>query len=140
MEKNIRRKIMILSRKIVASVGNVLSKYDITVAEQPFFMVIQHHKNITQEELTSIVCVDKAATTRALKSLEKKGFLVRVKDKNDRRQNRVCATEKAQNLFKEVNEELIHFNELLTKNISLEEIDIIYKGLEEMEKNISKKS
>lgn len=140
MEKNIRRKIMILSRKIVASVGNVLSKYDITVAEQPFFMVIQHHKNITQEELTSIVCVDKAATTRALKSLEKKGFLVRVKDKNDRRQNRVCATEKAQNLFKEVNEELIRFNELLTKNISLEEIDIIYKGLEEMEKNISKKS
>lgn len=140
MEKNIRRKIMILSRKIVASVGNVLSKYDITVAEQPFFMVIQHHKNITQEELTSIVCVDKAATIRALKSLEKKGFLVRVKDKNDRRQNRVCATEKAQNLFKEVNEELIHFNELLTKNISLEEIDIIYKGLEEMEKNISKKS
>nr|WP_293961241.1 MarR family transcriptional regulator [uncultured Fusobacterium sp.] len=111
-----------------------------TVAEQPFFMVIQHHKNITQEELTSIVCVDKAATTRALKSLEKKGFLVRVKDKNDRRQNRICATEKAQNLFKEVNEELIHFNELLTKNISLEEIDIVYKGLEEMEKNISKKS
>lgn len=33
-------------------------------------MALQNHEGMTQDELTSIVCVDKAATARAVKSLE----------------------------------------------------------------------
>ena len=41
--------------------GRVLSQYNLTVAEQPFLWLYKSW-GITQEELTAIVCVDKAAT------------------------------------------------------------------------------
>lgn len=137
MENSIARMITLLARKSQSYIGSALSKYNITAAEQPFFMAIQHHKGITQEELTALVCVDKAATARAVKSLEKKGFLTREQDEHDRRQNRIYATDMTMQLADAVNKELLRFNELLTQGIIPEDIDVIFLGLQKMEKNFS---
>lgn len=137
MDNSIARMITLLARKSQSYIGSALSKYNITAAEQPFFMAIQHHKGITQEELTAIVCVDKAATTRAVKSLEEKGFLVREQDEHDRRQNRIYATDMTMKLAGAVSKELLQFNELLTQGISPEDIEVIFSGLQKMEKNFS---
>jgi len=80
-------------------------------------MALQNREGITQEELTSIVCVDKAATARAVRSLEEKGYLLRIQDEKDKRQNRVYPTEKAKQIGQEVRTELMKFNKLLTRNI-----------------------
>lgn len=137
MDHSIARMITLLARKSQSYIASALNKYNITAAEQPFFMAIQHHKGITQEELTALVCVDKAATARTVKSLEEKGFLVRVQDKHDRRQNRIYATDTAIQLAGAVRSELLYFNELLTRGITPEEIDIIFAGLQKMEKNFA---
>lgn len=137
MDTSIARMITLLARKSQSYIGSALSKYNITAAEQPFFMAIQHHKGITQEELTALVCVDKAATARAVKSLEEKGFLVRVQDEQDRRQNRIYSTDTAAQLAEDVRSELLRFNELLTQGITPEEIDILFTGLQKMEKNFA---
>lgn len=137
MDNSIARMITLLARKSQSYIGSALSKYNITAAEQPFFMAIQHHKGITQEELTAIVCVDKAATARAVRSLEEKGFLVREQDEHDRRQNRIYATDMTMNLAGAVSKELLQFNELLTQGISPEDIEVIFSGLQKMEKNFS---
>ena len=137
MDKSIARMSTLLARKSQSYIGSALSKYNITAAEQPFFMAIQHHKGITQEELTAIVCVDKAATARAVRSLEEKGFLVREQDEHDRRQNRIYATDMTMNLAGAVSKELLQFNELLTQGISPEDIEVIFSGLQKMEKNFS---
>lgn len=137
MDNSIARMIMLLARKSQSYIGSALSKYNITAAEQPFFMAIQHHKGVTQEELTALVCVDKAATARAVKSLEEKGFLTRIQDEHDRRQNRVYATNMAIQLADAVYSELLQLNDLLTQGISPEEIDIIFAGLQKMEQNFS---
>lgn len=137
MNNSIARMITLLARKSQSYIGSALSKYNITAAEQPFFMAIQRHKGVTQEELTALVCVDKAATARAVKSLEEKGFLTRVQDEHDRRQNRIYATDLAIRLAESVRGELFQFNDLLTRGISAEEIDTIFAGLLKMEKNLS---
>lgn len=100
-------------------------------------MALQHHEGVTQEELTTIVSVDKAATTRTVKSLEEKGYLIRVQDEQDRRYNRIYSTDAAKRLADAVRSELIHFNDLLTRGIDPQSLDIIFAGLQKMEENFS---
>lgn len=128
---------MLLARKSQGYIGNALNKYGITAAEHPFFMAIQHHAGVTQEELTALVCVDKAATARAVKSLEEKGFLTRRQDARDRRQNLIYPTPQALRLAGAVQEELLRFNAHLTQGIAPEEVAIILEGLQKMEENLS---
>lgn len=138
MKNKITRMITLLARKSQMCIGNVLSKYNLTAAEQPFFMALQHNEGITQEELTAIVCVDKAATTRAVKSLEEKGYLIRKQDERDRRQNRIYATTQAKQISGMVRKELLHLNDMVTQDIGLEEIDILYNALLKMDENFTK--
>ncbi|MCI8298845.1 MAG: MarR family transcriptional regulator [Lachnospiraceae bacterium] len=137
MEKSISQIIALLARKNQVYLSNMLEEYDITVAEQPFFLEMNHQKGLTQEELTALVCVDKAATTRALKSLEAKGYLIRLKDENDKRQNRIYPTKKAQQLESAVRNEILCFNIQLTQGIDPQILDMIYSGLLKMEENIT---
>ena len=137
VEKSIARMITLLARKSQSYIGSALGKYSLSAAEQPFFMAIQHHEGVTQEELTALVCVDKAATARAVKSLEEKGFLVRLQDTQDRRQNRIYPTAAAKHLADAVRGELLHFNELLTKGIDSEDLEMMYKALQKMDDNLA---
>lgn len=138
MNKSIGRLINLLARKSQIYLGKVLSQYNLTAAEEPFFMAMQHYEGMTQEELTAIVCVDKAATARAVKTLEEKGYLLRMQDEKDKRQNRVYPTEKAKEIGKEVRGELMKFNKLLTQDMKEEDIDKLYSFLFQLEKNINK--
>lgn len=131
------RMITLLGRKSQSCIGNELRKYHITAAEQPFFMALQRHPGVTQEALTAIVCVDKAATARAVKSMEEKGYLTRVQDPQDRRQNRIYPTETAKQLEDAVRDTLHHFNDLLTQGIDAQSLDIVSAALLKMEENLT---
>lgn len=135
MEKSIARMITLLSRKCQCYFSRELAKFGLTAAEQPFFMALQHYEGITQEKLTAVVCVDKSATARAVRSLEQKGFLIRVEDKNDRRQNRIYPTEKARQMGPVVRKELLHFNAMMIQGIPPETAELVYSALEKMEEN-----
>ena len=137
MDKSIVRMITLLARKSQSYIGSALSKYNLSAAEQPFFMALQHHEGVTQEELTAIVCVDKAATARAIKSLEKKGYLIRIQDKKDRRQNRIYPTDITKQLGSAVRSELLHFNDMITQGIDPESLDLIYSALIKIEENFA---
>lgn len=137
MQKSLTRIVTLLARKSQMCIGNVLNKYDLTAAEQPFFMALRRKEGITQDELTAIVCVDKSAAARAIKSLEQKGYIIRLKDEKDKRHNRVYQTEKAKQIGEEVAKELLDLNDMITKGINPEEIDIIYNALVKMNENSS---
>ncbi|MDO5548149.1 MAG: MarR family transcriptional regulator [Eubacteriales bacterium] len=135
MDKSIARMITLLARKSQGYIGHALSKYNLSSAEQPFFMALQHYEGVTQEDLTALVCVDKAATARAVKSLEEKGFLVRLQDTQDRRQNRIYPTDAAKQLADAVHRELLHFNDLLTEGIEPSTLELVYHALQKMDSN-----
>lgn len=136
MDKSITRQVIYTARQGQICIGSRMEKYEITAAEEPFFMAIQHHRGATQEVLTSLVGVDKAATTRAICSLEKKGYLTRRQDEKDRRQNRIYATEKALNIGTEVQEELIRLNNEIMNGISEQDQTVMYQALLKMEENL----
>ena len=46
MNKSIARMINLLARKSQSYIGNALCKYNLTAAEQPFFMALQHYEGV----------------------------------------------------------------------------------------------
>ena len=132
------RDLLHVSRKAQTYVGSVVRKYHITIAEEPFFMAIQSHDGATQEELTALVGVDKAMTTRVIHSLEHKGLVKRVQDKNDKRQNRIYKSEKADEISESVRNDLLRLNQSFTEGISRKDMESFMGTLAVLDANISR--
>ena len=124
-----------LARKCQIASANALQPYNLTAAEEPFFMHILQNEGYTQEELTAHVGVDKAATARAVRSLEEKGYVTRIQDPQDKRQNRVYPTDKAREVGPKVRKELYKINLALTADLTQEEDDQVYHLLVRIEEN-----
>lgn len=124
-----------LARKCQIAVGNALQQYNLTAAEEPFLMAVLNNEGLSQEELTAYVGVDKAAASRTVRSLEEKGFLTRVQDPEDKRQNRVYPTDKAREIGPLVRKELYKINLALTADLTREEDDQVYALLMRIEEN-----
>ena len=138
MKRSTMRMITLLARKGQMYMGTMLKhKYNITAAEQPFFMALQRCEGVSQEELTEMVCVDKAVTTRVVRTLEEKGYLTRVKDTQDRRQNRIYPTPLTRELGSEVQKDLLAFNDAVTRGIPKEELEVVQKALTKTEANFA---
>lgn len=131
------RDLLRVSRKAQLCVGSVVKKYNITVAEEPFFMAVNFHDGATQEELTALVGVDKAMTTRVIHSLESKGLVKRIQDTKDKRQNRIYKTDKVNELGDIVLNDLLQLNQIFTANISKDDLDNFMRILNVLDKNIS---
>lgn len=136
MEGSITKRIIFMARRMQLCIGYRLSKFGITAAEEPFFMAIQHNAGATQEDLTLLVGVDKAATTRAIRSLENKGYLVRKQDETDRRQKRVYPTEAVWQIGDALHNELLCLNSELVKGLSQEHLIVLAEALSVIEKNL----
>ena len=132
------RDLLHVSRKAQTCVGSVVRKYHITIAEEPFFMAIQSHDGATQEELTALVGVDKAMTTRVIHSLEHKGLVKRVQDEKDKRQNRIYKTEKADEISESVRNDLLRLNQSFTEGISRKDMESFMRTLAVLDENISR--
>ena len=132
------RDLLHVSRKAQTCVGSVVRKYLITIAEEPFFMAIQSHDGATQEELTALVGVDKAMTTRVIHSLGHKGLVKRVQDKNDKRQNRIYKSEKADEISESVRNDLLRLNQSFTEGISRKDMESFMCTLAVLDANISR--
>lgn len=129
------RMITVVYRKSQPCLNNMLSKFNLATSEQPQFILLLRHDGATQEEMSSLLFVDKAATARAVKSLEEKGFVKRIQDKHDRRQNKVFLTDKGKEYGPMVKQELLNFNKLLTQGIDSKSLDIMYDALVALEEN-----
>lgn len=56
---------------------------------------IRKNRGTSQEKLSSLLNIDKAAVTRMIANLERKGYVYREQDENDKRIKKVFVTEKA---------------------------------------------
>jgi DNA-binding MarR family transcriptional regulator len=68
---------------------------NISYSEHIILMNLYEKEGINQEELSSILLIDKALTARSVKSLEKKGFVIRKNIPEDRRFKKLFLTDKA---------------------------------------------
>lgn len=132
MARSVSRLISILFRHSRIYLNQALRPFDISSAEFPFLLSLYHEDGKTQDDLSSYLLVDKAATARAIKTLEEKSYIRRSKDADDKRCNRVYLTKKARLNETEIKRLIYNWTELLTEDIDPETVDIVYEALQEM--------
>ena len=134
----IGKKIKTLHKIFHAFVSDYLKGVDIKVAEFDFLMNILESEGSCQEELACAVMVNKSAATKAIRSLEKKGYVVRKRDEEDKRFFRVYSTPKARELREEFLEKIHTMKEHMLSDFSEEESQTLYLLLDRLEKNLIK--
>ncbi len=134
----IGKKIKTLHKIFHAFVSDYLDGVDIKVAEFDFLMNILESEGSCQEELACAVMVNKSAATKAIKSLEKKGYVVRKRDEEDKRFFRVYSTPKSRELREEFLEKIHTMKEHMLDNFSEEDAQTLYLLLDRLEKNLMK--
>ncbi|MDF2589313.1 MAG: hypothetical protein K0S41_3154 [Anaerocolumna sp.] len=132
MSKSIGRLMSILHRQSQIYFNNELKDFNITSAEYSFLLYLYHNDGITQDDLSTYLYIDKSATARAIKSLEQKGFIVRSKDVDDKRFNRVYLTDKAKEFGPEIKDRVLQWSKLLTQDMDKDTINFVYTALESM--------
>jgi DNA-binding MarR family transcriptional regulator len=136
MSKSIGRLVSILHRNSQIYFNHVLKDFNITSSEYSFLLYLFHNDGIIQDDLSNYLCIDKAATARAIKSLEEKGYVTRNKDTLDKRCNRVYLTEMAKSYSQDIINRVLHWSEILSENMDKETKDIVYNSLESMVKKV----
>lgn len=91
-----------------------------------------------QEQLVEQLDVSKPAVSRALSSLEKKGYATRQPDPDDRRARRVRLTDKAREIGPAVEQVYNQVYALALQGISQEELDYFVKLFGRMSENIAR--
>jgi len=96
-EQDLGRWISIIHRLGQVHLGIALADQDIGPGQAAFLAELARSDGPTQEELSSLLRIDKGNTTRRLCALERSGFVERRPDPADRRLRRVFLTESGQN-------------------------------------------
>lgn len=137
MERRIGRLISILYRKSQIYLGQALKQYDVSSAEYPILIALKNKDGVTQEELSTHLHMDKSAVTRIIQTLVSKGFVLKNKDENDQRCNRVYLAQKGCEAQSQIDKALMSWNAILMMNMKEEKQDEIYALLMQMVDNVT---
>ena len=86
------------SKEIVRQYKPFLDELDMTYTQYITMMVLWEHKELTVKELGKYLYLDSGTLTPLLKTMEKKGLIIRCRSKQDERVLNVTITEKGESL------------------------------------------
>ena len=138
--EDMRIYISVLYRQFQIYINNNTKDLQISASEYIFLMEMYKNDNMSQEQLSKNLIIDKSATARAIKSLEEKEYIIRKKDDNDKRTNRIKLTKKGIEIKDRLSNLLEEWNTEITsdidKNLLNTVIDTINKmSIKAIEKN-----
>ncbi|WPC44036.1 MarR family transcriptional regulator [Clostridium sp. JS66] len=126
---NIERFVGVLNRQSQAYINNALKDIDISYSECIFLSNLYNNEGINQEELSSILFIDKTITAKSIKSLEKKGFLIRKKCETDKRSKRLYLTDKGRSCKEEIFSLLEKWINFITDGMDIKTKNTVFDGL-----------
>jgi len=130
------RRFSIIQRLSLIYLSGPLSESGISKGKIPYLMKILTSPGIVQEDLTNHLCLDRAATARALLALEENGFVYREEDPTDRRRKKVYPTAKAQSLQGEMVGILKAHNDVLLSGLDGAERTLLMSLLDRVIDNL----
>lgn len=82
-------------------VNKTLKEYNVNFGDIPYLYYLLEHDNISQENLAKTLKYNQATVTRAIRRLEKKGFIQRKQDLHDKRKKIIHLTNHGLKITKE---------------------------------------
>ena len=137
--QSVGKYISIIHRTGSSFLSKEFSKFNIGSGQYMYLIHLYKNDGLSQEELTEILNIDKGTTAKSIKKLETEGFVMRVKDKNDKMINRVYLTPKALEVKDEFLSSINAWENTLTLNLSYAEKEQALTLLKKITYNITHK-
>ena len=137
--QSVGKYISIIHRTGSSFLSKEFSKFNIGSGQYMYLIHLYKNDGLSQEELTEILNIDKGTTAKSIKKLETEGFVMRVKDKNDKRINRVYLTPKSLEIKDEFLSSINAWENTLTSNLSYAEKEQALTLLKKITYNITHK-
>lgn len=136
VDNEIREHIDKISSQMRRQYSEMLRELDLHVGQDNLLCKLWSDDGITQMQLTERLSCEPPTVTNMVKTLEKKGFVYRKKDSEDGRVSRVYLTEKGE-AVREPIEQIWHKQQSkLLNGLSTEDLKLLNKFLQQMEKNL----
>ena len=124
--------ISVLMRQLNLFFGHELSDVEITASELMYLSQLYNRDGLTQEEMAAVITVDKAATTRTIQGMEKKGLVRREVHEENYRAKRVYLTDKAKNAAPRIRELQKKWVDFITQDMTQKEAEVFSAQLKKM--------
>lgn len=120
--KKISRLISVIHRHGMRFFDCSLSKTEIGPGQQFFLICIHENPGISMQQLAQKGHFDKGTVTKAVKKMEEQGYLRREPDEYDKRIHHLFTTRAADPALQMIYDLREHWNEILVKGLTQEEI------------------
>lgn len=131
------KQISMLYRNFQKYINVELKAYDISSSEYSYLLILyENNYKLPQDDLTAISSLDRAAVTRSINTLVKKGYVTKTPSKNNSRRNIIELTQKAIDIEGKVFEVVYNWNNLMHQGIKKEELLTTINTLNKMVENI----
>ena len=124
--------ISVLMRQLNLFFSHELSEVEITASELMYLSQLYTRDGLTQDEMATKISVDKAATTRTIHGMEKKGLIVRHSNEKDHRSMCVYLTDKAKQMEEHIREIQKKWSDYIMQDMTVSEAELFAKQLKQM--------
>ena len=133
--RSINRWISILYRYGQSHISKQVGQFNIGSGQYVFLLALYKKDGISQEEISDHLKIDKATTAKAIRRLEKEGYIKRDINSEDRRAFKVFLTQKAFDIKPEIHSILRNWSDVLSGGFSEDEKKLVLELLGRMAKN-----
>ncbi|WP_124031810.1 MarR family winged helix-turn-helix transcriptional regulator [Limosilactobacillus vaginalis] len=120
------------------SISNIEFK-DINLSNLQFLYVVRiyEHPGIIAEQLANLIKVDRTTLARAVRRLEKQGYVYRESDPDNKKIKHLYVTEKGKQIYPFIIRENSHSNEVALQGFTPEEAQQVHDYLKRIRQNIN---
>lgn len=138
LESKALRSVGALSRAINSKSDYKFKQIGLQKGQYMFLTRICENPEINLVDLSNMIKVDKATTTKAVKKLIDIGFINKKQNKKDKREYRLTPTNKGLEIYKIIIKEERKHLEISFDGFNNDEVETATKLIEKMSKNIEK--
>ena len=129
---NVGRWFSILHRRSQLFIVEACQELDLTFSEYSMLVRIFDHEGAKQDELASMLYLDKAVVTRTVNLLQEKGFIYRKPDERDRRVRHIYLTDHGREQHQFLRNIIQGWVDYLVADMKDEEVKALFRGFGEL--------
>ena len=137
MKQPLAQLLISVTKKYLSIFSQQTGGLDIDRYQYVLVLINLHKEQLTQKALSELLEVDKSFMVNIVDYLSSKGYVVREKNINDRRQQVIKLTDKAREAIPEIEKVISRLNKQSMENLSEEKIQIFSDVLLQISHNLA---
>lgn len=134
--KSIGKLISIIHRQFQIYINSEISQFGLNSSEYIYLVNLGQNEGVNQKYLSDELIIDGALTTRVMKSLEKKGYIIRLRSEEDKRSYIIQLSDKGKEIQPIILEKLQNWTKILSVGMNEDEINDTIQKLKQMSENV----